>query len=818
LWPHTTIVLDYFVPAAEVAQDYGLRGQWREVLLERLDRRALSAADIVLVDTEEHRALLPPDASGRAIVVPIGASDVWFSTPTSDTDECLRVVFFGNYSPLQGTPIIGEAIALLAHAENIRITLIGRGWDYEDVRRRVGENRHVRWIGWLEPEALARVVAEHHVCLGIFGTTEKASRVVPTKVYEGAAAGCVIVTSSTPPQERALGPAGLMIPPGDARALANTLSMLASRPDIVAMARRRSATKANSYRAAEVVLPLHHRLIGLPEAGRVKGRHPGRRRSLLFAVIVGLLAAVSSVLMYAYPTRMDSDPAMISPQENVRFQLAQEWVRQGRPERNLSVFSSLPSDIAPALTPRDAALHGHHVVPKDFPYAIGLAALLTHIRPRLAIMISLTSAVALLAAVAALGRRIGGSAWSGVAAAGVMATTSAFSAGSNGLLNTGATLALAIVVAVLLLTPPAVHHEPMVNVLAGARPRRDVLAGVAIGFAVGLHHDAALLALGLVIPLISPPLGDMARAKWIAVGGVLALLPVVGYYTWLFGSPFTTGYAVGEDLFETISQGHSSNVFNLRPDLLIEHIRLYVLRLEILLLVIAAVLACRCASQMQLTTRRLAYGLALGGVPYLVFAGSRPLYGVDRFTIGASFLRYAVPVLALLVCLAAAAPWAGPAACRRIGTLAISIASLIGVLLLFHSAGGPLDQRRQVQWSEEMRAQVLTWAEPGALIVTARGDKFLWPQRSTLTAAYLVRNAAEGVRSGPGVYDVVPTPHRLADVVSRLVGKGERVYVLDDNWLPDSVQLDSELRRLGVRRERTPAASLFRISPINPAS
>ena len=49
------------------------------------------------------------------------------------------------------------------------------------------------------------LVAGHDVCLGIFGTGVKAQLVVPNKVYQGAAAGCAVVTSDTAPQRRALG-------------------------------------------------------------------------------------------------------------------------------------------------------------------------------------------------------------------------------------------------------------------------------------------------------------------------------------------------------------------------------------------------------------------------------------------------------------------------------------------------------------------------------------------------------------------------------------------------------------------------------------
>jgi glycosyltransferase involved in cell wall biosynthesis len=88
-------------------------------------------------------------------------------------------------------------------------------------------NSHVRWLDWVAPDDLRPLVAASDVCLGIFGTGPKGLRVVPNKIYQGAAAGCAIVTSDTPPQRRAFGAAAVFVAPGDAEALASALIELA---------------------------------------------------------------------------------------------------------------------------------------------------------------------------------------------------------------------------------------------------------------------------------------------------------------------------------------------------------------------------------------------------------------------------------------------------------------------------------------------------------------------------------------------------------------------------------------------------------------
>src|SRR6266516_2310209 len=91
--------------------------------------------------------------------------------------------------------------------EPISVTMIGGGQDEAETRAAAAANQAVRWLGWVPATELPALVASHHVCLGIFGTGDKALQVVPNKVFQGAAAGCAIVTSDTPPQRRTLGDA-----------------------------------------------------------------------------------------------------------------------------------------------------------------------------------------------------------------------------------------------------------------------------------------------------------------------------------------------------------------------------------------------------------------------------------------------------------------------------------------------------------------------------------------------------------------------------------------------------------------------------------
>jgi len=259
------LVLDHLISAANTAKDRRLDGGMKTKVLRLIDAAALRAADIVVVDTEEHLEIVPEKYRPKAVVVPVGAPTPWHAAarePSSATGSGpLKVVFYGLYTPLQGTPVIGEALGRIAGAP-VEVTMIGRGQDEAETKRAAAANQSVRWLDWVPAAELPALVASHDVCLGIFGTGDKALRVVPNKVFQGAAAGCAVITSDTAPQRRVLGDAAVLVPPGDPVALADALLQLAN--DREELLKRRHAARqlaAERFTPEQVVRPLTDRLL-----------------------------------------------------------------------------------------------------------------------------------------------------------------------------------------------------------------------------------------------------------------------------------------------------------------------------------------------------------------------------------------------------------------------------------------------------------------------------------------------------------------------------------------------------------------------------
>ncbi len=279
LFRRVPVVLDHLVGASDTGRDRRLDGGPRQIVLRLIDSAALRAAGIVVVDTDEHLAALPPRYRSRAVVIPVGAPAAWYeaagpipggqpAASSAGTDPAtagdppgpLRVVFYGLYTPLQGTPVIGAALSKIAGA-GIEVTMVGGGQDAAQARAAAAANPAVRWLDWVPAADLPALVAGHDVCLGIFGTGDKALRVVPNKVFQGAAAGCAIVTSDTAPQRRALGDAAVLVPPGDPGALAAALLRLADdRADLARLRHQAHTLARQGFAPDQIVAPLAAKL------------------------------------------------------------------------------------------------------------------------------------------------------------------------------------------------------------------------------------------------------------------------------------------------------------------------------------------------------------------------------------------------------------------------------------------------------------------------------------------------------------------------------------------------------------------------------
>jgi glycosyltransferase involved in cell wall biosynthesis len=203
------------------------------------ERTLFQQADLVLADTWEHARFfseLFEIEEDHLAVVPVGAEEELFkpaSNPQSK-NSCSTVLFYGSFLNLQGPETIIEA-ARQYSGPPVCWKLIGEGPLLEECRRRAEGLSNVEFSPWLSYEQLPSVINQADVLLGIFGTSAKASRVIPNKVYQSLACGKPLVTRSAPAypdsfkDNENLGIA--WVPPGDPASLAKKIADLLAEPD-----------------------------------------------------------------------------------------------------------------------------------------------------------------------------------------------------------------------------------------------------------------------------------------------------------------------------------------------------------------------------------------------------------------------------------------------------------------------------------------------------------------------------------------------------------------------------------------------------------
>ena len=114
--------------------------------------------------------------------------------------------------------------------------MIGTGPEREAAAR-LATRRHAPCLtfeDWVAYDQLPARLAACDLALGIFGSTAKARMVIPTKVYQAAAAGRAVVTADTPALREVFTPDEdvLVVRHGDPRALAVMLRRLRDTPEL----------------------------------------------------------------------------------------------------------------------------------------------------------------------------------------------------------------------------------------------------------------------------------------------------------------------------------------------------------------------------------------------------------------------------------------------------------------------------------------------------------------------------------------------------------------------------------------------------------
>ena len=206
LFPKKKIIFDAFLSQYDsnildrrLHGKFSLHAIWHWLL----DFYSCFLAGKVLLDTNAHIDYFVDTFKinrQKFIRVFVGAEDkIFYPRERLKDNKIFTVHFHGTYIPLQGASYIIEAIKILKD-ENIFFRLVGNGQDFKKTQSEIqrADLKNVEQIGSVPLEELPRYIEEADLCLGIFGDTPKANRVIPNKVFQYIAMGKPVITSETP--------------------------------------------------------------------------------------------------------------------------------------------------------------------------------------------------------------------------------------------------------------------------------------------------------------------------------------------------------------------------------------------------------------------------------------------------------------------------------------------------------------------------------------------------------------------------------------------------------------------------------------------
>jgi len=168
------------------------------------DKMACKWADIIILETSEeikyfckefglssekfHRLPLPADES------------IFIKRPFKESENEFNVLFFSSFIPLHGIRTIVESAILLKKFQDISFTICGDGQTRPEVESIIEKNNltNVHLLGIVSKEDLMKNVEKSDICLGIFGSTMKAQKVLTNKVSQNLASQKPLITMESP--------------------------------------------------------------------------------------------------------------------------------------------------------------------------------------------------------------------------------------------------------------------------------------------------------------------------------------------------------------------------------------------------------------------------------------------------------------------------------------------------------------------------------------------------------------------------------------------------------------------------------------------
>ncbi|NUP51152.1 MAG: glycosyltransferase family 4 protein [Catenulispora sp.] len=216
-----------------------MRPAYRLLGLRRIDGFAAPSrfvAELIRADAGRVPIRVIPHAVDRAFTAPVPVSDVW------------QVAYVGRLSPLKGADVLLEAFGILARTQpKARLVVVGDGPERDRLQAAAADlvaAGAVEFRGWLTPPEVAECL-RGSALLAVPSTTPE---IFGLTALEALQLGRPLVASRNGALPELVGPDnGVLVPPGDAAALAEALAGLIGDAERLARLGEGSARRAADF-------------------------------------------------------------------------------------------------------------------------------------------------------------------------------------------------------------------------------------------------------------------------------------------------------------------------------------------------------------------------------------------------------------------------------------------------------------------------------------------------------------------------------------------------------------------------------------------
>lgn len=206
-------------------------------VIHLIDEISCRLADLIIIETDNYMNYYCKEfkiPKKKYFKIPLGADETNYfprhlETQRKDSNH-LRVLFYGKFIPLQGISYIIEAAKLLEKEREIEFEIIGSGQLSANIINLAEKLniKNVSFIDWVNYRDLPVHIQKADICLGIFGTTHKAQRGIPIKVYESLAMKKPVITGNSPAAREVFNHRvnSILCEMGNSKALAESILLL----------------------------------------------------------------------------------------------------------------------------------------------------------------------------------------------------------------------------------------------------------------------------------------------------------------------------------------------------------------------------------------------------------------------------------------------------------------------------------------------------------------------------------------------------------------------------------------------------------------